>query len=163
MPSTPEQDDAALAMALIDIVPRVLRRIHADVPLTSDAVEMMPGLQEVSELRATPGQLSLLRILIEHDRCTMQEIAEHLAVAPSTSTAMVKRLLASGYVERSRDEVDWRTVWVRPTERGRQVYTLFNQLRLDSLRRRLQLLTAQERDSLLHALPALRHVIETEM
>jgi DNA-binding MarR family transcriptional regulator len=121
---------------------------------------MTPSLREVSELRATPGQLSLLRILIEHDRCTMQELAEHLAVAPSTVTAMVKRLLASGYVERARDDVDWRTVWVKPTVQGREVFALFNQLRVASLRRRLQLLSQSERDGLISALPALRHLIE---
>ncbi len=82
------------------------------------------------ELRATPGQLTLLCVLVEHERCTMQELAEHLAVAPSTTTAMMKRLLAQGYVERSHDDVNWRTVWVKPTESGRQAVYVFHQARL---------------------------------
>jgi MarR family transcriptional regulator, organic hydroperoxide resistance regulator len=81
-----------LAEALLDIVPKLLRRLRADIPL-DEASEAGPEWRNVVELRATPGQLSLLQVLVEHKRCTMQEIAEYLAVAPSTATAMVKRLL----------------------------------------------------------------------
>jgi DNA-binding MarR family transcriptional regulator len=156
------QRDTDLASALLDIVPKVLRRLRADVPLDSDASEMGPVLREVSELRATPGQLSLLRILVEHKRCTMQEIAEHLAVTPSTATAMVKRLLEKGYIERSRGDTDWRTVWIKATERGLQAVTVYDYVRLNSLRHRLERLSEQERQSLTAALPALRHLIEVE-
>lgn len=154
------QQDTDLASALLDIVPKVLRRLRADVPLDSD--EMEPSLREVSELRATPGQLSLLRILVEQKRCTMQEIAEHLAVTPSTATAMVKRLLEKEYIERSRGDADWRTVWIKPTERGLQAVTVYDRVRLNSLRHRLERLSEQERQSLIAALPALRHLIEVE-
>jgi len=66
-----------------------------------------------SLLRATNGQ-----ILLTHQRCTMRELAGALDVAAPTMTAMVKRLLTQGFVERVRDEQDWRMVWVLPTERG---------------------------------------------
>ena len=91
-----------------------------------DTSEADPQWRNVVELRATPGQLTLMAILVEHERCTMQELAEHLAVAPSTTTAMVKRLLSQGYVERSHDEVNWRTVWVKPTESGRLAVSVFS-------------------------------------
>lgn len=144
----------------MDIVPRFLRRIHADVPGESSIAKCDVVLREVSELQATPGQLSLLRVLVEHERCTMQALADCLAVAPSTVTAMVKRLLAQGYVERSRDDVDWRTVWVRPTERGRQVFAVFNAVRIASLQRRLAHLSPEERDCLASALPVLNHLLD---
>ncbi len=98
-----------LAETLLDIAPKLLRRLRADLPLDASS-EAGPEWRNVVELHATPGQLTLLGILVEHERCTMQELAEHLAVAPSTVTAMVKRLLAQGYVERSHDDVNWRTV-----------------------------------------------------
>jgi DNA-binding MarR family transcriptional regulator len=157
------QDTAALARALLDVLPVVLRRIHSDVPFECGPVETTPGLREVSELRATPGQLALLRVLIDHEHCTMQELAEHLAVTPSTVTAMIKRLLAQGYVERNRDESDWRTVWVKPTERGRQVFAVFDQVRLASLCNRLEHLSAQEQTTLLAAIPVLRHLLEVDV
>ncbi len=134
--------------------------MQADVPLVCEASGGEPGLQEVTKLRATPGQLGLLRVLVEQERCTMQELAEHLGVAPSTVTAMVKRLLGQGYVERSRDDVDWRAVWVKPSERGRQVVAVFDRESLTSLQRRLHHLNDEERRSIEAALPALRHLIE---
>jgi DNA-binding MarR family transcriptional regulator len=146
-------------MVLLDTVPGVLRRINVDA-LQDSEVLTDPGWREVAELRATPGQLSLLRVLVEHERCTMQELADLLVVTPSTVTAMVKRLLAQGYVERSRDEVDWRTVWVNPTERGRQAVNVFVCRRLASLQRRLEQLSEDERSSLIAALPALRRLSE---
>ncbi len=156
----PIQNQADLAEALLDVVPKLLRRLRADVPLEDDAPECGPGWREVAELRATPGQLSLLGILVEHGRCTMQELAEHLAVAPSTATAMVKRLLMQGYVERGRDDTDWRTVWVKPTEAGHLAVTVFHRARLASLAKRLERLSADECASLVAALPALQHLVE---
>jgi DNA-binding MarR family transcriptional regulator len=157
------QDTTALARALLEVVPQLIRRIHGDVPLECGPVETTPGLQEVSELRATPGQLALLRVLIDHEHCTMQELAEHLAVAPSTATAMVKRLLVQGYVERNRDEIDWRSVWVKATERGCQVFAVFDQARLVSLSNRLEHLSKEERDSLIAAVSVLYHLIEVDI
>ena len=148
-----------LAESLLDIVPKILRRLRADIPL-DDTSEVDPQWRNVVELRATPGQLTLLAILVEHERCTMQELAEHLAVAPSTTTAMVKRLLSQGYVERSHDEVNWRTVWVKPTDSGRKAVTVFHQARLSSLKSRLDCLTETERAYILAALPALQHLVE---
>lgn len=147
-----------LAEALLDIAPKLLRRLRADIPL-DEASEVDPEWRHVVELRATPGQLSLLQVLVEHKRCTMLEIAEYLAVAPSTATAMVKRLLAQGYIDRSHDNVNWRTVWVTPTELGRQAVTVFQQARLISLKSRLERLSEADRLSILAALPALQLLV----
>ena len=151
------QNDTDMAEAILDIAPRLLQRIGADLPL-EDSPETGPGWHDVIALRATPGQLSMMSVLVEHERCTMQQLAEHLAVAPSTATAMVKRLLIQGYIERSRDDADWRTVWVRPTEAGRQAVHVFQQARLASLKCRLKLLSQDERASIIAALPALHHL-----
>ena len=155
-----QQQQLDLARSLLDITPRLLRRLNADVPLDNGATENSGDLQAISELRATPGQLTLLRILVEYKQCSMQELAEHLAVTPSTATAMVKRLLANGYIERSRDDVDWRTVWVKPTPRGLQVVATYDTVQLASLHRRLARLSDEELTQLSHAIPALRHLIE---
>ena len=157
------QNSKALATALLDVVPKVFKRVNADVPLTSEPSDTGLDLRDVSELRATPGQLFLLQTLVEHERCTMKELADHLTVAPSTVTAMVKLLLAQGYVERERDDVDWRTVWVKPTERGCRVVTVYNHVRCCSMQRRLDQLSEEERNSLIAALPALRHLIEIKL
>src|SRR6266567_9345194 len=154
----PVQHDTDVAMALLDIAPKLLRRVRADLPLDASS----PVWQDVSELRATPGQITLLGVLIEHERCMMQELAEHLAVTPSTVTAMVKRLLAEGYVERTRDDTDWRTVWVKPTAKGRAAVIVFDRARLASLQQRMERLSCDEQRALRAALPALRHLVEAE-
>ncbi len=148
-----------LAPALLDIAPRLLRRLRADLPLDDDAVSD-PTWREVAELRATPGQLTLLGALVERKRCTMQELAEHLAVAPSTATAMVKRLVAQGYIERSRDETDWRAVWVKPTQTGQRAVEVFQSAQLNTLQKRLARLSAAERLSIQAAFPALYHLVK---
>lgn len=154
--------NAELASALLDIAPKILRQLRADMALADEDVEQHPGWREVRELRATFGQLTLLGVLVEHERCTMQELAEHMAVAPSTATAMVKRLYAQGYLERIRDEANWRTVWVRATEAGRVAVHLYRQVSLASLQCRVQRLSAEDRASILAALPALSRFVETE-
>jgi DNA-binding MarR family transcriptional regulator len=151
--------ETELTTALLDITPKLLRRLRPDMP-PSDESLADPTWHEVVELRATPGQLTLLYTLVERERCTMQELAEELAVAPSTATAMVKRLVAQGYIERSRDDADWRTVWVRPTEAGKLAVDVYQQARLRSLQCRLKYLSDEERASIQAALPALYHLIE---
>lgn len=160
MAQKPVRENTRLAETILDLTPKLLSRLGADIPVDDDAPNAGPEWHDVIELRATPGQLSLLRILVEQERCTMQELAERLAVAPSTATAMVKRLLAQGYVERAHDEVNWRTVWVRPTEAGRKAEASFYHARLASLQCRLKKLSEDERASILAALPALQHLIE---
>ncbi|HAT45497.1 MAG TPA: hypothetical protein DIU08_07460 [Ktedonobacter sp.] len=152
------QHDTDVSMALLDIAPKLLRRVRAALPLETD----LPDWQDVSELRATPGQITLLGVLVEHERCMMQELADHLVVTPSTVTAMVKRLLAQGYVERTRDDTDWRSVWVKPTEKGRSAVAIFDRASLASLQRRMRHLSQAEYRALLAALPALRHLIDIE-
>lgn len=147
-----------VAIALHAITPKLLRQIRADLPLDASS----PVWQDVSELRATLGQITLLGVLVEHERCMMQELAEHLAVTPSTVTAMVKRLLAGGYVERTRDDTDWRTVWVKPTKKGRAAVAVFERASLASLQRRVCKLNSDEYRALQAALPALHHLIEAE-
>lgn len=160
MVQRPVQHDTRLAEAILDIAPKLLLRLGASVPVDDDSPNAGPEWHDVIELRATPGQLSLLRILADHGQCTMQELAEHLAVAPSTATAMVKRLLTQGYVERTHDEVNWRIVWVKPTEAGRNAVEVFHSARLASLQCRLKKLSVEEREHIIAALPALLHLTE---
>src|SRR5258708_33043576 len=92
--------ESDIAGDLLDLMPNLLRQIRVDIPREVDSEQVIPEWRDISELRATTGQIRLLRILITHQRCTMQELAEQLDVAPPTVTAMIKRLLAQGFVER---------------------------------------------------------------
>lgn len=162
MPEHPSHYELEIANELLDLIPGLLRSIRSDIP-REDGVEVStPELRDISELRATTGQVRLLRILIKHELCTMQELADQLEVAPPTATSMVKRLLAQGFVERLRDEQDWRVVRVLPTERGKRAVALYDQYRRANLQRRLAHLSREELARLHAALPILRQIIEVE-
>jgi DNA-binding MarR family transcriptional regulator len=151
-----------IADELLDLIPGLLRQIRADIPREADSDQLRPEWRDISELRATAGQIRLLRILTTHQRCTMQGLADQLDVAAPTATAMIKRLLTQGFVKRLRDEQDWRVVWVLPTERGQRAVALYDEFRRANLQRRLVHLNQEELAHLHAAIPVLRHLIEVE-
>ncbi|MFL5705815.1 MAG: MarR family winged helix-turn-helix transcriptional regulator [Ktedonobacteraceae bacterium] len=159
--SEPSDNTLDIAGALFDLIPRLLGRIRADIPRDTD--DLAPEWRDILELRATKGQLKLLRVLMTRQRCTMQELAEQLGVASPTVTGMVKRLLAQGFVERVRDEQDWRVVQVLPTERGQRAVTLYEEFWRANLQRLLVQLSQEELAQLRVALPILRHLSEVEL
>ncbi len=152
---------ADIADELFDIIPRLLGRIRADIPRDTDDIAL--EWRDILELRATKGQLKLLRVLKTRQRCTMQELAEQLDVAPPTVTVMVKRLLTQGFVERVRDEQDWRVVQVLPTERGQRAVALYEEFWRTNLQRLLAHLSREELTQLRVALPILRHLSEVDL
>jgi len=158
--SQPELD---IADDLLDLIPRLLQQIRADIPREVGSAPLHPEWRDISELRATTGQIRLLRILNAHQSCTMQELADLLDVAPPTATVMVKRLLNQGFVERLRDEQDWRVVRVVPTERGKRSVALYDQFRRSNLQRRLAHLSQEELAQLRAALAVLRHILEVKL
>ncbi len=159
--SEPSSHDVLdIADELLDLIPRLLGRIRADIPRDTD--DIAPEWRDILELRTTKGQIKLLRILISRQRCTMQELADQLDVAPPTVTVMVKRLLTQGFVERVRDEQDWRVVWVLPTERGQRAVSLYEEFWRANLQRLLACLSGEELAQLRVALPIFRHLSELE-
>ena len=152
-------DDLDIANDLLDLIPRLLQQLRVNLP--DDAEQERPEWHDINELRATNGQIRLLRILNTQQR-SMQELADLLGVAAPTVTAMVKRLLTQGFVERVRDEQDWRVVWILPTERGLRAVTLYDQFRRTNLQRRLAQLNQEELALLRAALPVLHHLIEVK-
>lgn len=163
MKSFAESEIEDVAAALVDLLPRLLRRLRADVPVMPEGSYDQPEWQSLAELRSATGQVALLSILVTQGRATMQDLATQMSVTPATVTMMVKRLLVQGYVERGRDENDWRLVWVTPTDRGRRAIGLYNTERRHSLGRRLEQLDEGECARLQAALPALRRLIEIDL
>jgi len=152
-----------VAAGLLEVLPRLLRRLRADVPLAPEGPQDAAEWHSLNELRGATGQVALMSILVTQGRATMQELASQMAVTPATVTMMVKRLLAQGYVERERDERDWRLVWISPTERGRQAIGVYNRARQASLLLRLAHLDADECARLEAALPVLRRLAEIDL
>ena len=69
----------------------------------------------------TPSQFRALRVLMRHDPMRPSELAEHLRIAPRSTTEVLDGLEAKGLVERRPDPQDRRATLVVPTERGTEL------------------------------------------
>ncbi|MBA2936112.1 MarR family transcriptional regulator [Sphingomonas sp. CGMCC 1.13654] len=75
----------------------------------------------LDELGITYPQYLVLLALWEQDGQTIGAIAERLALESSTITPLVKRLEAGGLLTRERNPADERQVFVRLTDKGREM------------------------------------------
>jgi DNA-binding MarR family transcriptional regulator len=151
-----------LAEALIDVLRGMHRLMRQPHPVSDKQHAGYGASRGGHSLLEKPGQFKLLMILTKRGRLAMQELAAALDVAPPTVTAMVKRLLEQGYVERVRDDADWRTVWVELTDQGREAVTQHHRERVAALRQRIEQLDPEERATLRDAIPVLAHLLELQ-
>ncbi|GLR78767.1 MarR family transcriptional regulator (plasmid) [Azospirillum oryzae] len=75
----------------------------------------------LEQLGVTYPQYITIIALWEEDRQTVKSLSEKLFLEPSTMTPMLQRLESMGYVTRTRDDEDERSVRVSLTEAGRQL------------------------------------------
>jgi len=90
---------------LEEVFTELVRRLHAEL-----ASQMVSGI--------TGSQFLVLKKIHNKGRLTVSEVADELGVSLSAITALVDRLVKSGFVVRSRDEQDRRLVWLEATEKG---------------------------------------------
>jgi DNA-binding MarR family transcriptional regulator len=77
----------------------------------------------LDKMGLTYPQYLVLNVLWRDDAQTVGGIAERLALEPSTLTPLLKRLEASGFLQRTRNPDNERQVVVALTERGRLLRT----------------------------------------
>jgi DNA-binding MarR family transcriptional regulator len=75
----------------------------------------------LEQLGLTYPQYITIIALWEENRQTVKGLSEKLFLEPSTITPMLQRLEAMGYVRRTRDDEDERSVRVSLTEQGRRL------------------------------------------
>jgi DNA-binding MarR family transcriptional regulator len=148
-----------LATFLAATLPALARRLRAD-PMPGETDDDQETWNEVQALRSTPGQLTALGTLVHRPTLTMQALATRLGVTPATATAVVRRLVAGGYVERRTDQTDWRVVCVAPTDKGRRLYYYYTELRRAAMHRRMMPLSVEQIAALQDAVPALQRLLE---
>jgi MarR family transcriptional regulator, organic hydroperoxide resistance regulator len=160
-----EMGAADMAAVLLDLSSRLLAHVRKNLPVGMTTLHA--GNDEHGESAALakpgPGQFRLLRVLLTHERITMQELAALLDVAPPTVTGLIKRLLTQGYVARVHDEADWRNIWIQITEQGRQAITNYDQQRIATLQQRIEHLSPEEQTRLQAVFPVLLHILEEEL
>ena len=82
----------------------------------------------------------------------MRDLALKLHLAVSSTTALVNKLVASGLVVRKRSEEDRRILFVSLTGRSRQIYDKTMEALMQTARKVLLALNAEERESLIKIL-----------
>jgi DNA-binding MarR family transcriptional regulator len=83
----------------------------------------------LAEYDVTPSQVRAIRVLATHGHdggpeprgVRSKELAEHLKIAPRSTTEVVDALEAKGLVQRSADPGDRRATLVALTDRGREL------------------------------------------
>ena len=110
------------------------------------------------EADLTVAQYVALRDICERGPFTMGELAGLLAVAESTASRMVDRLVDAELVSRGADPADRRRVIVQATLRGRRLLARARRRRAAQMARFLERLSATERRQLVRLIGKLAAV-----
>ena len=100
-------------------------------------------------LGLTHPQYLVMLALWENAPLSVKDLSSLLQLDPGTLSPLIKRLEASGYVERKRKPEDERTLAIAPTERGRLLRQDAVQVPVEMMRR---LGMSREELTLLHQL-----------
>ena len=93
---------------------------------------------QLTTMNLSLSHLRVLHLLMLNDRLAMKELADQLQLTPPSITALTRRLVQVGLVERQAHEEDSRIVLLSLTEAGR---TLHQQIHAEQLQQMQQLLS----------------------
>lgn len=132
--------DRELAVALVDIVSDVRRRAHAD--------SGHPALPT--------GMLEILRVIEDRPGITVAEVADRLGRQVSNVSTQLRELVARGLVTRERAAGDRRVVALDVTADARRIKRELEDIWGSAVGDAAAGLSAEERERMLEALPALQ-------
>lgn len=141
----PERELADRIIGLVDALRRVLIR----------AARSAAALPPLTEAHA-----SLLRGLVASGPLAPGQLAAELRLSRPTVSNLVRELVASGLVERTPSAVDGRSVLLTPTSRARKQLETFGLGRTRAVALALDGLSAEDRQLLMAALPALSRLLD---
>jgi DNA-binding MarR family transcriptional regulator len=125
-------------------------------------IEILPTVMQVvtAELRRTqyplvPTQLGVLTMLADHP-CNLSELAEHHVVSLPTMSNIISKMVAQGWVARTRAEHDRRMLLIEITAVGRGVWLEIGRQIISRITELLTPLSADEREALLTGLVLLQ-------
>ncbi len=90
--------------------------------------------------------------LLNNEKLTMKEIAEKIEKDKSTVTALVNKLIKQGYVEKTKDTLDNRVVFVTLTEKGKSLEFMFNKISEELISKVYEGISENEKEELLKTL-----------
>lgn len=148
--STP--DDNAIEARYDLRVLRSLRRIIRSVELYSKKL--------ASECKVTGPQLICLLTIREHKTITASKIAKEIHLSPSTVVGVLDRLEEKGLVERRRDKMDRRRVYISLTPEGQALAESAPSPLQDRLASAMSKLEEQEQSTIASALERIVDLME---
>lgn len=136
-----------------------LRRLRGEMTATPQNDALASLREDGRGPRELHGQIRAMRTLQVNGSMTMQQLANHLDVAPPTVTAMTKRLREQGLIERVRDASDSRVYWIALSDQGKEVITAFHTERVYAMRQRIAQFDAGDQAEIRRAVAVLSRVL----
>ncbi|MFB9238050.1 MarR family winged helix-turn-helix transcriptional regulator [Plantactinospora siamensis] len=103
-----------------------------------------------------PSHARVLAVLVRHGPSRLSKVAQHLHIAPRSTTEVIDGLAERGLVERRPDPDDRRATLVALTDRGAEVATAIQTTRREAADRFFGSLGADDQAELTRILRALR-------
>jgi len=94
-------------------------RVYHRLQLAAHRIQKSADRAVLAAAEITTAQAAVLALTSAGEPVTQREVATQLGVNESGMTAMVRRLLDMGLLERVRDEADARAWRLRPSDDGR--------------------------------------------
>ncbi len=113
-----------------------------------------PGtaFQRLKELNLSFSHVRALHLLAPDRTLAMKELAEQLDMTPPSVTALTRRLLQVGLLDRQAHSEDQRVTLLSLTDEGRQLLTQLEEERLQKMEELLHGLTMEEQEQFLQLL-----------
>ncbi|MDQ2836064.1 MAG: MarR family transcriptional regulator [Actinomycetota bacterium] len=104
--------------------------------------------ESLSRWDISPSHARVLSVLSRHGTMRLSEVAQHLRIAPRSTTEVVDALESRGLIERRPDPSDRRATLVVLTQAGAEIANEFKQARSVEAEAYFEPLTAADRDEL---------------
>ncbi|GAB4435464.1 MAG: MarR family transcriptional regulator [Chloroflexi bacterium OHK40] len=111
-----------------------------------------PAFRRLTELQLSPSHHRMLRVLATAHPMAMKDLADRLGLTPPSITALTRRLVATGLVERRAHLDDSRVALLDLTAAGNALYQELMAEQLLGMRRLLDTLSPAEQETLLELL-----------
>jgi len=107
----------------------------------------------------TSSEFRVMMILVRRSAQPISTVGRWLGISKPNMTAVVDKLIADGYVERSPSAEDRRVIEISITEKGKRHMEACRSEAQESMKKRLSKLSAQDIDTLYYSLENIRQTL----
>ncbi|NJN18335.1 MAG: MarR family transcriptional regulator [Oscillochloris sp.] len=111
-----------------------------------------PVMGQIADLNLSFSHMRVLRLLAPANELAMKDLAEQLQLTPPSLTALTRRLVQSGMVERRPHHEDSRIVLLRLSEAGRDLHRRLYEEHVQRMQDLLAALSDEEQELFLDLL-----------